>query len=115
MIFKSKLYTFVFQYIGSLQNKFLLLQKNFPSVLALVLFGFLVGNVFGTFLNTLRFVFLWDGFIILLIIGLMEILNYNVYNVKNPILYPKILVQFINFFKIGFMIGFFVDAFKVGS
>jgi hypothetical protein len=27
----------------------------------------------------------------------------------------KIIVQFLNFFKIGLMIGFFVDAFKVGS
>ena len=189
MIFKSKLDTFVSQYFGSLRKKYLFLQKNFPSMLALLLFGFLVGNVFGTFLNTLRFFFIWDVFIIFILIGLLEVLNYTVYNAKNPLnflspfwppsgplreqpepaagacscsaslskklstrsdqeqteglyvratetgrrrgpfrsisrtesaatrnLVPvKFVVQFLNFFKIGLMIGFFVDAFKVGS
>ena len=179
MIFKSKLDTFVSQYLGSLRKKYLFLQKNFPSMLALLLFGFLVGNVFGTFLNTLRFFFIWDVFIIFILIGLLEVLNYTVYNAKNPrislspfwppsgplrghpepatgagrsgqeqteglyvrptgtgrgrgpfqsrtnrrfvraatrnLVPVKFVVQFLNFFKIGLMIGFFVDAFKVGS
>jgi len=115
MIFKSKLDAFVSQYSGSLREKSLFLRKNFPSMLALLLLGFLVGNVFGTFLNTLRFFFLWDIFIIFVLIGLLEILNYNVYQAKNRLVFKKIVVQFLNFFKIGLMIGFFVDAFKVGS
>ena len=115
MIFKSKLDTFVSQYIGSLRKKSLFLQKNFSSILALLLFGFLVGNVFGTFLNTLRFFFFWDVFIIFILIGLLEILNYTVYHAKNRLVFSKLVVQFLNFFKIGLMIGFFVDAFKVGS
>ena len=96
-------------------------------MLALLLFGFLVGNLFGTFLNTLRFFFIWDVFIIFILIGLLEILNYIVYHTRNrPVflspfeatrnLVPtEFVVQFLNFFKIGLMIGFFVDAFKVGS
>jgi len=127
MIFKSKLDTFVSQYIGSLRKKSLFLQKNFPIMLALLLFGFLIGNVFGTFLNTLRFFFIWDVFIIFILIGLLEILNYIVYHVKNRLVFvtpfganrnlipAKFVVQFLNFLKIGLMIGFFVDAFKVGS
>jgi hypothetical protein len=138
MIFKSKLDAFVSQYIGSVREKSLFFRKNFPSILALLLFGFLVGNVFGTFLNTLRVFFLWDVFIIFILIGLLEILNYNVYHARNRLLFlspsrrnvvpasrfatskrnvvpAKIVVQFLNFFKIGLMIGFFVDAFKVGS
>ena len=127
MIFKSKLDTFVSQYIDSLRKKYLFLQKNFPSMLALLLFGFLVGNVFGTFLNTLRFFFIWDVFIIFILIGLLESLNYTVYHTKNHLVFlstfkanrnlvpTKFVVQFLNFFKIGLMIGFFVDAFKVGS
>ena len=63
MIFKSKLDTFVYQSIVSFQDKSLFFRKNFPCMLALLLFGFLVGNVFGTFLNTLRFFFFWDVFI----------------------------------------------------
>ena len=33
-------------------------KKNFPNLLALLLFGFLLGNVFGTFLNTFKGFFL---------------------------------------------------------
>ena len=134
MILKSKLNTFVSQYIGSLRTKSLFLQKNFPNLLALLFFGFLLGNVFGTFLNTLRFFFIWDVFIIFILIVLLEILNYAVYHNKNrPVFFTpflpswrvstanrkygsaKLVVQFLNFFKIGLMVGFFVDAFKVGS
>ena len=151
MIFKSKLDTFISQYFYSLREKSLFLRENFSSLLALLLLGFLVGNVFGTFLNILRFLFFWDVFIIFLLIGLLEILNSNVYRAKNRLLFlgapgtnrnrpvpnlrlpaagavakgehgnparsvpAKNAVQFLNFFKIGLMIGFFVDAFKVGS
>ena len=141
MILKSLLSIFVSRYIGSLRTKYFFLQKNFPGLLALLLFGFLLGNVFGTFLNTLRFFFIWDVFIIFLLIVLLEILNYTVYRNKNRLLFfspfllsrgqlelhsssstasqkygsTKVVVQFLNFFKIGLMIGFFVDAFKVGS
>ena len=127
MILKSLLSIFVSRYIGSLRTKYFFLQKNFPGLLALLLFGFLLGNVFGTFLNTLRFFFFWDVFIIFLLVVLLEILNYNAYNVfsrpkgsvlsyaEQEVRSAKIVVQFINFFKIGLMIGFFVDAFKVGS
>ncbi len=127
MIFKSKLDTFVSQHIDSLRKKSLFLREKFSSLLALLLLGFLVGNVFGTFLNILRFLFFWDVFIIFLLIGLLEILNYNVYRAKNRLLFlgafgtnrnsvpAKNAAQSLNFFKIGLMIGFFVDAFKVGS
>ena len=84
-------------------------------MLALLLLGFLVGNVFGTFLNTLRLFFIWDGFIIVILIGLLELLNSIVYHAKKSIVFSQVVIQFINFFKIGLMIGVFVDAFKVGS
>ena len=96
-------------------------------MLALLLFGFLVGNVFGTFLNTLRVFFIWDVFIIFILIGVLEILNYTVYHAKKRLVFFSLLganqsvvpaefvIQLLNFFKIGLMIGFFVDAFKVGS
>nr|WDY12794.1 hypothetical chloroplast RF20 [Chloroidium sp. KL-2023a] len=124
MTLKSKLYILVFRYIVSLRTKYLFLQKNFSGLLALLFFGFLLGNLFSTFLNTLRFFFIWDVFIIFILIVLLEILNYTVYRNKNRLLFfspflkygsTKLVVQFLNFFKIGLMIGFFVDAFKVGS
>lgn len=80
--------------------------------------------MFGTFLNTIRKYVIWDGVIVFFIISIIEILNYNVYHDKKRpfcffILHPQIIKRsfwkLFNFFKIGLMVGFFVDAFKVGS
>lgn len=93
-------------------------------VLCFLLIGFLVGNLFGTFLNTIRRYITWDGGIVFFLITLIEIFNYNVYhNEKRPffffLLNPKIVKRSFwksfHFLKIGLMVGFFVDAFKVGS
>ena len=97
-------------------------QQNILSMLCLVLIGFLSGNLFGTILGLFRELIIWDGFIIACLILVMEIISYFSYNsiqytlnsstrAKNKLKFFKKL----NFFKIGLMIGFFVDAFKVGS
>lgn len=134
---------------------------KFTQILCLLLIGFLTGNLFGTFLNTIRKYIMWDGIIVFFIVSLIEISNYNVYHKKskeNVLLsfrealknrsflinkqsslperisftsrkglnrrFLSIMPEqnkanrfwkFFNFFKIGLMVGFFVDAFKVGS
>jgi hypothetical protein len=81
--------------------------------------GFVAGNLFGTFLAGLRPILRWDGYIILSVLGFIEITNYGFYD-------PSLDIPFLpsrgapiwkmcQFFKIGLMLGFFVDAFKVGS
>ena len=85
--------------------------------------GFVLGNLFGTFLTGLRHVFHWDGYIILSLLTFMEITNYGIYHPRlerkclaSPSLMRSALVwKMCNFFKIGLMLGFFIDAFKVGS
>lgn len=97
--------------------------NKFTRILCLLLIGFLVGNLFGTFLNTIRKYIIWDGFIVFVLISSIELLSYAVYHNKNRsfffIIHPWIIKRSfwksINFFKIGLLIGFFVDAFKVGS
>ncbi len=150
MVFRSRLVNLIFNRSEQNTQKFLFSNKSrlsldrFTQVLCLLLLGFLVGNLFGTFLNTIRKYITWDGVIVFFIISIIEISNYNVYRNKNrPFLLtmtdqsktqtkmratkPKSLFykQFLfviptfwksfNFFKIGLMVGFFVDAFKVGS
>nr|YP_010732359.1 hypothetical chloroplast RF20 [Polulichloris maxima]WDY13273.1 hypothetical chloroplast RF20 [Polulichloris maxima] len=130
------------------------LQQNILSMLCILLIGFLGGNLFGTTLNVLREWMVWDGFIIAILIVVIEIISYFVYR---PIRYKiksytqskrnwsvcfakqildrgfvskkqalatgnevdyfakRKLSNHFNLFKIGAMIGFFVDAFKVGS
>ena len=107
-----------------LYNKSQFSLDKFTQVLCLVLIGFLVGNLFGTFLNTIRRYIAWDGVIVFFIISIIEISNYNVHNKNRAFLSilfrtdqnkMKRFWKFFNFFKIGLMVGFFVDAFKVGS
>lgn len=90
-----------------------------PATLFCLFFGFGVGNLFGTFLAGLRHVFHWDGFIILSLLGFIEITNYAIYHpkLKRNVLPARSVPawKICHFFKIGLMFGFFIDAFKIGS
>ena len=90
-----------------------------PTTLFCLFLGFGVGNLFGTFLAGLRHFFHWDGFIILSLLGFIEITNYAIYHSKlERNILPSRSVpawKICHFLKIGLMLGFFIDAFKVGS
>lgn len=131
-----------FQVLRIFQRK----EKNFTLALFSVFSGFVVGNIFGTFLTVIRQLVPWDGLIIVALILTIEIISYFRYtsstkggrNKLARLLPPssppsrstpggkKIEVEEeekvsariwrnLNYFKIGIMLGFFVDAFKVGS
>lgn len=89
-------------------------QSTFTIALFFLFSGFLCGNLFGTFLNIIREYISWDGLIIILVICLMEIISYFRYQKKKNFINSQIW-RTLNYFKIGLMIGFFIDAFKVGS
>lgn len=88
-------------------------------------FGFLLANIFGTFLGILRCAAIWDGFVIFGLVVFVELISCARYQTLQP---PPIDVvsfastrnrdlfwRFTNNFKIGLLLGFFVEAFKVGS
>lgn len=107
--------------------------------------GFVCGNLFGTFLTFFRTFLNWDGTIIAGTILLIEFLNYCHFFLFNPtrkkkerilyrssfdfpffefhfkkkgekaISYLTLFIRFSNFYKMGLLLGFFIDAFKVGS
>lgn len=92
--------------------------------------GFIIGNLFGTFLDLLRNKIIWDGIILITIIFFFEFLNFIIYNKKQarrrgrtPIKAQgpsskfqnkKLFIIFKNL-QIGILFGLFLDAFKVGS
>ena len=124
MFTKTRLFILFNNYTSSLQRKILYLQDGFTKMLCLLFLGFLTGNLFGTFLNIIRGYLVWDGLIGIVLVSLMEIFSYAAYHAKHRpfffiLIYPNIIKgsswRFVNLFKIGLMIGFFVDAFKVGS
>ena len=98
-------------------NKSIFIKKNFVIYIFLLFLGFICGNLFGTFLNFFRYYINWDGFIISLIILIIEFINYLTYIKsfkyrKNNIIH---FFKFLNFYKMGLLLGFFTDSFKVGS
>ena len=104
-----------------LKNKFYLFQSTFSLTLFFLFFGFIFGNFFGTFLFLFRYYVVWDGFIIFFLILSFEIINsfhyFKIYNKKIFFYtFPSFFyIKLCNYFKIGFLFGFFIDAFKVGS
>src|ERR1700694_1270485 len=56
------------------------LNTFFSITLFCLFLGFVLGNLFGTFLVGFRNVFHWDGFIIFSILGFIELVNYGIYH-----------------------------------
>lgn len=188
MNYNTKLSLFIINIGRSISKKMLFFEIYFAKGVFFLFFGFLLGNLFGSFLDIFRKLVIWDGFIVLLIILFQEFISYSIYKskkrtlffyVKNKKIYKlkknKFLfnrvIQLINFlilsffhiliflkktiskiytifpetlkkkmshfffnenlatnkayqiyilknlnlFKIGILLGFFIDAFKVGS
>lgn len=134
-----------------IQTKILIFQSIVIFSLFSLFLGFVMGNLFGTFLNSFRNLINWDGLIISLTILIIEFINYlnykkktffeksyfvavnfnspkspknffnqqplrNLFSSANKNIQTKLnLIKLINFYKIGLLLGFFIDAFKVGS
>lgn len=122
---ETRISTFFQKILIKLKEKFFFFQTSFSSSIFFLFLGFLFGNLFGTFLNTIRSFISWDGFIVLILLFFVEIISYITYHKegrsfflfwKFPFFYKKRLFwKCFNFFKIGILLGFFIDAFKVGS
>jgi len=125
MKIETRIVFFINQLKVYLNRKFFFFKEVFSFALFTLFVGFLIGNLFGTFLNTIRYFIFWDGLIIFLILSIMELLNFILYNKAKRFFvisqkisyYPnnQIIWKSLNYLKIGIMFGFFIDAFKVGS
>lgn len=131
MFYNTKFLKLLNSFYFNILNKFKFIEKYFVIYIFLLLFGFICGNLFGTFLIFFRFYTNWDGLIIILTILIIEFINFisyikslkyrkfnrfflKIYKNKFFFLLFKNL-KFLNFYKMGLLLGFFIDAFKVGS
>lgn len=74
--------------------------------------GFVSGNLCPGFLPFLGcFGLIWPGMFITLALLFFEMINCLYFRAHNAALWLKSL----NFYKMGFLLGLFTDAFKVGS
>jgi hypothetical protein len=125
MKIETRIVFFINQLKVYLNRRIFFFKEVFSFALFTLFVGFLIGNLFGTFLNTIRYFIFWDGLIIFIILSIMELLNFILYNKAKRFFvisqkisyYPnnQIIWKSLNYLKIGIMFGFFIDAFKVGS
>ena len=129
MKWNTKLFKLLLDLKLQIQKKRFLFEKKFTISIFFLFFGFVCGNLFGTFLNFFRNYTNWDGVIISSTILFIEFINYlnykenlkkkkfklkkfkNYFNIKFKNLQ---MIRVFNFYKIGLLLGFFTDAFKVG-
>lgn len=88
-------------------------SKKISFFLFLLLISFVSGNLFGLYLKQIED-FYFNLFLNLIFIELISFLKYSkkipLYNNEN-----NFLIKSLNVLKRGFLIGIFVEAFKVGS
>ena len=126
----TRLFQLIFRFEKIKKFQITFLEKNFAFSIFFLFLGFICGNLFGTFLTFFRYFIYWDGAIIMLTIVFIEVINFLYYTKsqrkaqtfqeKSDLLLtrqPKkqSFISFVNVYKVGILIGFFTDAFKVGS
>ena len=82
MFFETRLSYYLGNFSNRVKEKVFTLQSSFSFVLFSLFTGFIFGNLFGTFLDTLRLYFFWNGFVGLFILLLVEALNSLIYKTK---------------------------------
>lgn len=161
----TKLFRFIKNIKKKTEEKIVFLKSYFTNGIFFLFFGFLSGNMFGSFLHILRESIVWDGFVTIVIIFFCELISFMMYrsekrtaflklgflnlNTRKKSIFFKlfqttyfyifgfckkiilrtyiffytnfniylkaVFIKSINLFKIGILLGFFIDAFKVGS
>ena len=82
MFFETRLSRYLTTILVNLKEKFFIVQSSLSLVLLSLFTGFLCGNLFGTFLDTLRLYFIWNGFVGLFLLLFIEVINSFVYGIS---------------------------------
>lgn len=118
MSYLTRYYSKLSQFFNFIAKKFVKLKEGFLSFLILLFIGFFFGNLFGTIVDSIRKLNVADSFLIFILILFNEFINFNLYSSHRLTMNNGIKAKnlsFLNAFKIGFLLGIFIDSFKVGS
>ena len=87
-------------------------RKQLPMKIFLVLLGYYAANALATILGQTGD---WDVLVAGIVVAIIELIGSLMYQ-KGPMAGPlKGFLLMLNYWKAGFTLGLFVDAFKVGS
>ena len=118
MHYLTRYYIQLNQILNFINQKIIKLKNNFLSFLFCLFLGFFLGNLFGTIVDSIRRLNVIDSLLIFILIFLNEFINFLIYNDKKNKIHSPLKIKFynlLNAFKIGILLGFFIDSFKVGS
>ncbi len=121
MTYFTRFYTRLNQIINFFDQKFSKLKKNFLSLLLALFIGFFFGNLFGTLIDFIKNLNIPTSLLIFILIIFNEFINFILYNKEIRFesqihfYFKTKLYNLLNAFKIGVLLGFFIDSFKVGS
>lgn len=112
---QTRLFKITKQIIFNTKRQFKGFRGELTNTILYLFIGFITGNTFGAFfLSYIRVLGLWDGAIISIFLIWFEQIGQRIYKPtynKKKSNYMKL----INCWKTGIILGFFIDAFKVGS
>jgi uncharacterized membrane protein len=118
MSYLTRYYSKLNQFFNFIAKKFVKLKNNFLPFLFLLFTGFFFGNLFGTLVDSIRKLNIADSFLIFLLLLFNEFINfiiYRNYRKKVDAANESKKYNLLNAFKIGVLLGIFIDSFKVGS
>ena len=113
---QTRLFRIIRQLLFNSKDQFKLVKTLFTTSILYLFIGFITGSAFCTILSIIRQTPLCDGFILFLLLFLFEKVGKLVYKTRKQHQTRQIkLYKLINCWKTGLLLGFFIDAFKVGS
>ena len=111
---QTRLFRIIRQIVFNSKYQFALFQNVFTTSIFYLFIGFVTGSGFCTILSLIRETQIWDGFVIFFMLLFFEKIGKKVYKRAQTHQTQRFL-KFLNCWKTGILLGFFVDAFKVGS
>ena len=112
---QTRLFRIIRQLVFNFTYQFTLFQTSFTASITYLFIGFVTGSGFCTLLSLIQeIVPIWNGFVIFSLLYIFEQIGKKVYQRNQSSQNPTFL-KLMNCWKTGVLLGFFVDAFKVGS
>ena len=103
---QTRLFRIIRQIFLNSKYQFNLFQNVFAASLFFLFIGFVTGSSFCTILGLIRDSNVWDGLVIIFMLVFFERIGKKVYNRTTK---TQNLMKFLNCWKTGILLGFFVD------
>eukprot|EP00249_Psilotum_nudum_P010464 c22558_g1_i4 orf=170-724(-) len=103
---------FIRSFLKKLSVKISEARENFPMKALFLLLGYYSANALATLIGQTGD---WDVFAVGVIVAVIEGIGLLMYRLLPLMMKLRVVIQFLNFWKLGLSLGLFLDSFKVDS